>query len=66
MSSPCIVLEGVSGTGEYLALCPQNDLIFWHEIWLERVMRPELSSLLELSSRGTALAAAAGVGTNQQ
>jgi hypothetical protein len=63
MSSPCIVLEGVSGTGEYLALCPQNDLIFWHEIWLERVMRPELSSLLELSSSG---AAAAGVGTHQQ
>jgi hypothetical protein len=51
MSSPCIVLEGVSGTGEYLALCPQNDLIFWHEIWLERVARPELPSRSELSSR---------------
>jgi hypothetical protein len=44
MSNPCIVLEGVSATGEYLGLCPQNELIFWHEIWLERVMsHPELS-----------------------
>ena len=44
MGSPCIVLEGVSATGEYLGLCPQNELIFWHEIWLERVTScPELS-----------------------
>jgi hypothetical protein len=39
MGSACIVLEGVSATGEYLGLCPQNELIFWHEIWLERVTR---------------------------
>jgi hypothetical protein len=37
MGSSCIVLAGVSATGEYLGLCPQNELIFWHEIWLERV-----------------------------
>ena len=37
MGSACIVLAGVSATGEYLGLCPQNELIFWHEIWLERV-----------------------------
>jgi hypothetical protein len=44
MGSACIVLEGVSATGEYLGLCPQNELIFWHEIWLERVTsRPEPS-----------------------
>lgn len=38
MGSACIVLAGVSATGEYLGLCPQNELIFWHEIWLERVV----------------------------
>jgi len=37
MGSACIILQGVSATGEYLGLCPQNELIFWHEIWLERV-----------------------------
>jgi hypothetical protein len=37
LGNPCIVLDGVSSTGEYLAFCPQNDLIFWREIWLERV-----------------------------
>jgi hypothetical protein len=37
MGSACIILEGVSATGEYLGLCPQNELIFWHEIWLQRV-----------------------------
>ncbi len=39
MGSACIVLAGVAATGEYLGLCPQNELIFWHEIWLERVTR---------------------------
>ncbi len=37
LKNPCIVLEGVSATGEYLALCPQNELIYWREAWLERV-----------------------------
>jgi hypothetical protein len=37
LKNPCIVLDGVSGTGEYLAFGPQNDLILWREIWLERV-----------------------------
>jgi hypothetical protein len=37
LGNPCIVLEGVSATGEYLGLCPQNELIYWREAWLERV-----------------------------
>jgi hypothetical protein len=37
LSNACIVLEGVSATGEYLGLCPQNELIYWREAWLERV-----------------------------
>ncbi len=42
MNNPCIVLEGVAATGEYLGLCPQNELIYWREAWLERLApRPE-------------------------
>jgi len=37
LSIPNIILEGVTATGEYLAFCPQNDAIFWREIWLQRV-----------------------------
>ncbi len=36
ITNPCIILEGVTATGEYLAFCPQNESIFWREIWLER------------------------------
>jgi hypothetical protein len=45
MNNPCIILEGVAATGEYLGLCPQNELIYWREAWLERVgLRAEVSS----------------------
>jgi hypothetical protein len=45
MGSPCIILEGVAATGEYLGLCPQNELIYWREAWLERLpSRSEVSS----------------------
>jgi hypothetical protein len=37
LKNPCIVLEGVTSTGEYYGLCPQNELIYWREVWLERV-----------------------------
>jgi hypothetical protein len=44
-NNSCIVLDGVSATGEYLGLCPQNELIYWREAWLERLAsRPEVSS----------------------
>jgi hypothetical protein len=39
MKHPCIVLEGVSATGEYLGLCPQNEMIYWREVWLELVSK---------------------------
>ena len=32
-----IVLDGVTCRGDYKQFCPQNELIFWREIWLERV-----------------------------
>jgi hypothetical protein len=45
MNNPCIILEGVAATGEYLGLCPQNELIYWREAWLERVAsHPKVSS----------------------
>jgi len=37
MKHPCLVLEGVSATGEYRGLYPQNELIYWREVWLERL-----------------------------
>src|SRR5450631_106513 len=43
-NNSCIVLEGVSATGEYLGLCPQNELIYWREAWLERLIPTALRS----------------------
>ena len=37
MKSPCIVLEGVTSDGEYRGLYPQNEMIYWREVWLERL-----------------------------
>jgi hypothetical protein len=37
LASPCIILDGVTASGEYQGLCAQNESIFWREIWLERV-----------------------------
>lgn len=34
---PCIILEGVTASGEYHAYSSLDELIYWHEIWLERV-----------------------------
>ena len=36
MKTPCVMLENVAATGEFLRLCPQHDYIFWREIWLKR------------------------------
>ena len=40
LTNPCIVLEGVTATGEYLGFNPENEHIFWREIWLERITIP--------------------------
>ena len=34
MKTPCVTLEGVVATGEFLRLCPQHEYIFWREAWL--------------------------------
>jgi hypothetical protein len=36
IKTPCIVLENVVATGEFLQLCPQHEYIFWRENWLKR------------------------------
>jgi hypothetical protein len=50
IKNPCIVLDGVSATGEYLALCPQNELIYWREAWLER-LDPRTDSAIAAAER---------------
>jgi hypothetical protein len=37
LTNPCIILDGVNATGEYQGLNPENEYIFWREVWLERV-----------------------------
>lgn len=37
MSNPCIILEDIVCEGAYSANCPREYLIWWREIWLERV-----------------------------
>jgi len=37
MSMPSIILEGVRNTGEYAGFNPEDEYIFWREIWLERL-----------------------------
>jgi hypothetical protein len=37
MSMPSIVLEGVRSTGENVGFNPEDEHIFWREIWLERL-----------------------------
>jgi hypothetical protein len=36
MKTPCVVLEEVTATGEFLRMCPQHEYIFWREAWLSR------------------------------
>lgn len=34
MKAPCIVLDEVQNSGEYLRFCAQHDHLFWREAWL--------------------------------
>lgn len=40
VTNPCAILEAVTATGEYAVFNPENESIFWREIWLERVGGP--------------------------
>jgi hypothetical protein len=35
MKTPCITLNQVTATGEFLRFCPQNEYVFWREAWLQ-------------------------------
>jgi hypothetical protein len=35
--SPCVILDGVMCTGDYMQFCPRSIYDYWREIWLERV-----------------------------
>ncbi|MCX8004032.1 MAG: hypothetical protein N2688_03600 [Burkholderiaceae bacterium] len=36
MRTPCIILDGVDYSGEYLQLSPQHEYLYWREVWLRR------------------------------
>jgi len=41
-NNPCIILDGVTCSGNYLArrmFSPKHEYIYWREIWLERVQK---------------------------
>ena len=44
LKTPGVTLDRATGTGEFLRFCPQNEYVFWREIWLERADRPSSSS----------------------
>jgi hypothetical protein len=48
LTNPCIVLEGVTCTGDYNRYCPRNIFHYVREIWLKRV---EDSAKLDLTPR---------------
>jgi hypothetical protein len=39
LSTPCIILEGVTASAEYQGFGAQNEAIFWREAWLTRAPR---------------------------
>ena len=51
MKNRCIVLDGVTSGGEYRGLYPQNELIFWREVWLERVGKAQTSRSRQQSNQ---------------
>lgn len=45
MRNPCVTLEDVTATGEFLRLCPQHEYIFWREIWLRRCPQDQSTAM---------------------
>ena len=37
MKTPCLVMDSVTASGEFMRFCPQHDYPFWREAWLQRV-----------------------------
>lgn len=55
IANPCILLEGVTATGEYKAFCPENEYIFWREIWLERSCNKESGDSVNIQPKNVCL-----------
>jgi hypothetical protein len=51
LATPCIILEGVTATGEYGGFNPENEFIFWREAWLERVTPSDASPASDGTTR---------------
>ena len=47
----CVVLEGVTCSGQHHQYCPRSIYPYWREIWLRRVNEP--SALSEDGFRGS-------------
>lgn len=50
MKTPAILLDRATSTGEFLRFVPQNEYVFWREIWLERVDDPPAALALQCSA----------------
>jgi hypothetical protein len=37
LGTPCVTLESACASGEFLRFNPQNEYVFWREIWLKRI-----------------------------
>jgi hypothetical protein len=41
MKTPCLVLDGVDASGEYMRFGAQHDHLFWREVWLKKTAPEE-------------------------
>ena len=56
MKTPCIVLQGVSYSGEGLRFCAQQDPTFWREAWLQPVKDAQVAAGSAAPAKTTRLA----------
>ena len=41
LRNPCIILDGVEATGEFVRFNPQREYPYWREIWLRRISQTD-------------------------
>jgi len=42
MKTPCLILDSVDTSGEYMRFCAQHDPLFWREVWLKKAGTEEV------------------------
>ena len=52
MKNPCVTLENVTATGEFLRLCSQHENILWREIWLSRCPKDQPTAMGRIGGIG--------------